>query len=58
VLGVAPLALSLGAATGSRQSLGIAVLGGMLVGTFLTLYVVPAMYALVSRRAGVTPGTP
>ncbi len=58
VLGVAPIALSLGAATGSRQSLGIAVLGGMLVGTFLTLYVVPAMYALVSRRAGVTPGTP
>ncbi|MBK6917793.1 MAG: efflux RND transporter permease subunit [Deltaproteobacteria bacterium] len=49
VLGVAPIALTLGASTGSRQSLGIAVIGGMAVGTFLTLYVVPAMYSLFSR---------
>lgn len=50
ILGVLPIALSLGAAGGSRQSLGIAVVGGMLTGTFLTLYLVPALYSLVSRR--------
>jgi multidrug efflux pump len=55
MLGVLPIALSLGAATGSRQSLGIAVLGGMAVGTLLTLLVVPAMYAMVARRRPPTP---
>jgi len=49
ILGVLPIALSLGGAAGSRQSLGIAVLGGMALGTFLTLFLVPAMYALFSR---------
>ncbi len=49
ILGVLPIALSLGAASGSRQSLGIAVVGGMIAGTFLTLYLVPALYSLMSR---------
>ncbi len=49
ILGVAPIALALGAASGSRQSLGIAVVGGMLGATFLSLYLVPALYALISR---------
>ncbi len=50
ILGVMPIALTLGGSAGSRQSLGIAVLGGMGVGTFLTLFLVPAMYALLSRH--------
>ncbi|MCC6624427.1 MAG: efflux RND transporter permease subunit [Deltaproteobacteria bacterium] len=50
ILGVLPIALELGNAGGSRQSLGIAVVGGMVVGTFLSLYLVPALYALLSRR--------
>jgi multidrug efflux pump len=50
ILGVAPIALSLGASAGSRQSLGIAVLGGLVFGTVLTLYVVPAMYAYLAAR--------
>jgi multidrug efflux pump len=50
ILGVLPIALTLGGSAGSRQSLGIAVLGGMGVGTFLTLFLVPAMYALLSRH--------
>ena len=54
-LGVLPIALSLGAASGSRQSLGIAVVGGMLAGTFLTLYLVPALYSLMSRPHRVPP---
>ena len=49
--GALPIALSLGAAAGSRQSLGIAVAGGLLFSTALTLYLVPAVYEFVSREA-------
>jgi multidrug efflux pump len=53
ILGVLPIALSLGAASLSRQSLGIAVVGGLLGATFLSLYLVPALYSFLSpvRRA-------
>ncbi len=49
VLGVLPIALSLGASAGSRQSLGIAVVGGLLFATFLSLFLVPALYSFLSR---------
>jgi multidrug efflux pump len=49
MLGVLPIALSLGAASGSRQSLGFAVIGGMLVATLLSLFLVPALYSFLSR---------
>ncbi len=49
-LGILPLALALGAGAGSRVPLGIAVIGGLLVGTLLTLFVVPAMYSYLSRE--------
>jgi multidrug efflux pump len=48
VLGVLPIALSLGAASGSRQSLGIAVVGGLVGATFLSLFLVPALYSFLS----------
>jgi multidrug efflux pump len=48
--GVLPIALSLGGAAGSRQSLGIAVAGGLLFSTALTLYVVPVVYPALSGR--------
>jgi multidrug efflux pump len=53
ILGVLPIALSLGAASASRQSLGVAVVGGLLGSTFLSLYLVPALYSFLSptRRA-------
>ncbi|MFO7179261.1 MAG: efflux RND transporter permease subunit [Pseudomonadota bacterium] len=50
MLGVVPIAFSLGSASGSRQSLGIAVLGGLLAATFLSLYLVPALYTFLSRE--------
>jgi multidrug efflux pump len=50
ILGILPIALSLGASAGSRQSLGIAVVGGLIFSGILTLFVVPAVYALFSRE--------
>lgn len=55
IFGILPIALSLGASGGSRQSLGIAVVGGLIFSGFLTLFVVPAVYAIFSR-AGVKHG--
>jgi multidrug efflux pump len=48
ILGVLPIALSLGAASASRQSLGVAVVGGLLGSTLLSLYLVPALYSFLS----------
>lgn len=42
-----PLVIATGAGSGSRQSLGTAVFGGMLVATFLSLFVVPILYIIV-----------
>ena len=50
ILGILPIALALGAGAESRKSMGIAVIGGLLVGTLLTLYVVPAMYSFLTSR--------
>jgi multidrug efflux pump len=50
VLGISPLALGLGEGAQSRISMGIAVVGGMIFSTFLTLFVVPAMYTYISSE--------
>ncbi|HNS18076.1 MAG TPA: efflux RND transporter permease subunit [Bacteroidales bacterium] len=49
ILGILPIALSIGASSGSRRSMGIAVVGGMLFATFFSLYIVPALYTYLSR---------
>ncbi|MCH8494338.1 MAG: efflux RND transporter permease subunit [Balneolales bacterium] len=49
VLGVLPLALGFGAGAESRISMGVAVIGGMIVGTLLTLFVIPAMYTYLAE---------
>jgi multidrug efflux pump len=49
VLGTLPLALATGAGAESRQQIGWVIVGGLLLGTFLTLFVIPSVYTLVSR---------
>ena len=46
-LGVVPLALAHGAGAGAQSAIGVAVLGGMLTGTFLCIFFVPVFYALI-----------
>ncbi len=48
VLGTLPIALALGAGSGGRQSMGIAVVGGLIFSTILTLYVIPVIYTFLS----------
>ena len=49
IFGTLPIALSLGTSSGSRTSLGIAVVGGLIFAGLLTLYVIPSVYSYFSR---------
>ena len=63
VLGAVPLALAEGAGAESRQQIGWVIVGGMTLGTLLTLFVLPALYAALPERrrstasAGQGPGS-
>ncbi len=50
VLGAMPLALAHGAGAESRRQIGWVIVGGMSIGTLLTVFVVPTMYTLLARR--------
>jgi multidrug efflux pump len=50
VLGTVPLALATGAGAESRQQIGWVIVGGLLLGTFFTLFVVPTVYSLLAER--------
>jgi len=50
VLGILPIALALGAGAESRTSMGVAVIGGLMIGTVFTLYVIPAVYSYLSTE--------
>lgn len=50
ILGILPIALALGAGSESRVSMGIAIIGGLIFSTFLTLLIVPAIYSFFSRK--------
>ncbi len=50
VLGALPLALASGAGAESRKQIGWVIVGGMTLGTLLTIFVVPTMYTLLARK--------
>jgi multidrug efflux pump len=54
VLGALPLALATGAGAESRRQIGWVIVGGMSIGTLLTIFVVPTMYTLFARK--LVPG--
>ena len=56
ILGLVPLVYATGEGAQGRIAMGVAVVGGMLVSTFLTLFIVPAMYSFIStnRKKNIT----
>ena len=52
IAGILPIAIGFGAGAESRRPMGIAVVGGMITSTFLTLIVIPIVYVVFSHLAG------
>ena len=50
VVGHFPLVLAKGPGAGARNSIGIMLVSGMIIGTIFTLFVVPSIYVLVARN--------
>lgn len=50
ILGAVPIAIALGAGSTSRTSMGIVIIGGLIFSLFLTLYVVPSLYTLLTKK--------
>lgn len=57
VLGAVPLAVASGAGAQSRQDIGLVIVGGILVGTFFTLFVIPTVYTFLAAKAKTDKGT-
>jgi hydrophobe/amphiphile efflux-1 (HAE1) family protein len=59
ILGVLPLAMSTGAGSASRHSIGTGVIGGMLAATFIAIFFVPVFFRLLGgRRSSAPAGVP
>jgi multidrug efflux pump len=57
VVGHFPLVLASGPGAGARNSIGIMLVSGMIIGTLFTLFVVPSIYVLVARTRVAVPVT-
>ena len=55
VLGAVPLAMAAGAGAEGRQQIGLVIVGGLVFGSFFTLFVVPVIYTLLSRERRAAP---
>jgi multidrug efflux pump len=55
VVGHTPLILATGPGAGARNSIGIMLVSGMIIGTLFTLFVVPSIYVLVARAHVAVP---
>ena len=55
VVGHFPLVLATGPGAGARNSIGVMLVSGMIIGTLFTLFVVPSIYVLVARTRVVEP---
>lgn len=55
VVGHTPLILASGPGAGARNSIGIVLVSGMIIGTLFTLFVVPSIYLLVSATKKANP---
>jgi multidrug efflux pump len=58
IAGILPIAIGFGAGAESRRPMGVAVVGGMLTSTFLTLVIVPVVYTMFSDLAERFHGKP
>ncbi|MDN3689718.1 efflux RND transporter permease subunit [Cyclobacterium jeungdonense] len=52
ILGILPIALALGAGSEGRVPMGVAVIGGLLLATILTLFVIPGIYTYLTSKTG------
>jgi multidrug efflux pump len=57
VLGAVPLAIASGAGAEARNQIGWVIVGGMAIGTFFTLFVVPVVYLLLARDHAPAAGS-
>src|SRR5207247_8838324 len=58
IAGILPIAIGFGAGAEGRRPMGVAVVGGMLTSTFLTLIIIPVVYTLFSDLAAWLPRKP
>ncbi|PYQ02034.1 MAG: multidrug efflux protein [Acidobacteria bacterium] len=55
VVGHFPLVIARGPGAGARNSIGIMLVSGMIIGTLFTLFVVPSIYVLLARTRATVP---